>query len=175
VGQVAQVAQAAFTLAEDGPRDAVFNVYESVFFLKPASDKITLTLVSDPKIRAMGHVREVAPAVDPKTGTVRVKVEIENPPPAMSLGSSVIGSGALASQKVAVLPWSATASKDGKLAVWMVDPVTKAVSLRAVEAEAFEKEKLLIRGGLEPGESVVTEGAKFLFPGEIVNIAETAP
>ena len=28
VGQVAQAAQPAFTLAVDGPRDAVFNVYE---------------------------------------------------------------------------------------------------------------------------------------------------
>jgi RND family efflux transporter MFP subunit len=166
---VAQAAQPAFTLAVDGPRDAVFNVYESIFFQKPASDKIVLTLVSDPNIRATGHVREVAPAVDPKTGTVRVKVEMDNAPAAMSLGSSVIGSDAFASRQVAVLPWSAAASKDGKLAVWIVDPATKAVSLRAVQAEAFEKEKLLIREGLAPGEIVVTEGDKFLFPGQIVD------
>jgi RND family efflux transporter MFP subunit len=174
VGQVAQAAQPAFTLAVDGPRDAVFNVYESIFFQKPASDKIVLTLVSDPNIRATGHVREVAPAVDPKTGTVRVKVEMEDAPAAMSLGSSVIGSGAFASRQVAVLPWSAAASMDGKLAVWIVDPATKAVSLRPVQAEAFEKEKLLIRDGLAPGEIVVTEGDKFLFPGQIVD-AEATP
>jgi RND family efflux transporter MFP subunit len=175
VGQVAQAAQPAFTLAVDGPRDAVFNVYESIFFQKPASDKIVLTLVSDPNIRATGHVREVAPAVDPKTGTVRVKVEMDNAPAAMTLGSAVIGSDAFASRQVAVLPWSAAASKDGKLAVWIVDPATKAVSLRAVQPEAFEKEKLLIREGLAPGEIVVTEGDKFLFPGQIVDIAEAAP
>jgi RND family efflux transporter MFP subunit len=169
VGQVAQAAQPAFTLAVDGPRDAVFNVYESIFFQKPASDKIVLTLVSDPNIRATGHVREVAPAVDPKTGTVRVKVEMDHAPAAMTLGSAVIGSDAFASRQVAVLPWSAAASKDGKLAVWIVDPATKAVSLRAVQAEAFEKEKLLIREGLAPGEIVVTEGDKFLFPGQIVD------
>jgi RND family efflux transporter MFP subunit len=175
VGQVAQAAQPAFTLAVDGPRDAVFNVYESIFFQKPASDKIVLTLVSDPNIRATGHVREVAPAVDPKTGTVLVKVEMDNAPAAMSLGSAVIGSDAFAARQVAVLPWSAAASLDGKLAVWIIDPATKAVSLRAVQAEAYEKEKLLIREGLAPGEIVVTEGDKFLFPGQIVNIAEATP
>jgi RND family efflux transporter MFP subunit len=174
VGQVAQAAQPAFTLAVDGPRDAVFNVYESIFFQKPASDKIVLTLVSDPNIRATGHVREVAPAVDPKTGTVRVKVEMDNAPAAMSLGSSVIGSDAFAARQVAVLPWSAAASLDGKLAVWIVDPATKAVSLRAVQAEAYDKEKLLIREGLAPGEIVVTEGDKFLFPGQNVD-AEATP
>jgi len=175
VGQVAQAAQPAFTLAVDGPRDAVFNVYESLFFLKPASNRIVLTLVSDPKVRATGHVREVAPAVDPRTGTVRVKLEIDDAPTAMSLGSSVIGSDAFESRKVAALPWSAAASMDGKLAVWVIDPASKAVSLRAVQPEAFEKEKLLIREGLKPGEIVVTEGGKFLFPGEIVDIAGATP
>ena len=30
-GQVVQVAQTVFSIAQDGPRDAVFNVYESIF------------------------------------------------------------------------------------------------------------------------------------------------
>ena len=34
-GQVVQAAQTAFTLAQDGPRDAVFNVHESVFRARP--------------------------------------------------------------------------------------------------------------------------------------------
>jgi RND family efflux transporter MFP subunit len=174
IGQVAQAAQAAFTLAEDGPRDAVFNVFESIFFQKPASDKIILTLLSDPNIRAIGHVRELAPAVDSKSGTVRVKVEVEDAPPAMTLGSAVVGAGAFAAREVAVLPWSAAASKDGKPAVWVVDAKTNEVSMRPVQIEAYEKEKLLIREGLSPGDLVVTEGEKFLFPGQIVAIAEAA-
>ncbi len=64
--------------------------------------------------------------------------------------------------------------KDGKLAVWIVDPAAKSVSLRAVEAENFENEKLVIRDGLKPDEVVVTEGGKFLFSGVKVSVAETA-
>jgi membrane fusion protein, multidrug efflux system len=175
VGQVAQAAQTAFTLAEDGPRDAVFNVYESIFFLKPAKDVVELSLVTDPLVRANGKVREVAPTVDAKTGTVAVKVAVEDPPPEMSLGSAVKGVGTFVPRQVVILPWSSAAIKDSKLAVWIVDPAAKSVSLRSVEAENFEKEKLIIRGGLKPGELVVTEGGKFLFPGEVVSVAEAAP
>jgi multidrug efflux pump subunit AcrA (membrane-fusion protein) len=93
----------------------------------------------------------------------------------MSLGSVVVGTGGFAPREVAVLPWSAAASKDGKPAVWVVDRKTNEVSMRPVQIEAYEREKLLVREGLAPGDFVVTEGEKFLFPGQIVAIAETAP
>jgi len=174
VGQVAQAAQTAFTLAQDGPRDAVFNVYESIFFMKPANRKVQLLLVANSKVSAVGSVREVAPAVDAKTGTVRVKVGIDKDADEMPLGAAVIGRAFFVPRKVFELPWSAATTKDGQLAVWLVDPATKTVSEKPVVAEAFEKEKLLIRDGLAPGDVVVTEGGKFLFPGQIVD-AEATP
>jgi membrane fusion protein, multidrug efflux system len=175
VGQVAQVAQAAFTLARDGPRDAVFNVFESAFFLKPAGNSVPLTLIADPGVHAIGHVREVAPAVDAKSGTVRVKVGIDDTQPSMPLGASVKGTGAFEPSRVFILPWSAATTAGGNLAVWIVDPATKTVSLREVGAEAYAKDELVIRDGLKPGETVVTEGGKFLYPGQTVDIAEAKP
>ena len=65
IGQVVQAAQPAFTLAQDGDRDAVFDVYKSVFFGDFEGDQVSLSLVSDPSITATGHVREVSPAIDP--------------------------------------------------------------------------------------------------------------
>ena len=144
VGQVAQSAQAAFTLAVDGPRDAVFHVDEAIFLRRTEHSEIPLTLVSNPAIHAIGHIREVAPVIDPKTGTVLVKVGVDDTPPEMALGSAVIGVGAYEPQRVVRLPWSAATSKDGQLAVWIVDPATKMVALRLVEAEAYEDEALLI-------------------------------
>ena len=80
VGQVVQAAQPVFTLAQDGDRDAVFDVYESIFFGDFNGDQISLALVADPSVTATGSVREVSPAIDPKSSTVRVKVA--NPKPA---------------------------------------------------------------------------------------------
>ena len=80
VGQVVQAAQPVFTLAQDGERDAVFDVPESMFFGDIEGGRVSLALVSDPDVTAIGYVREVSPAVDPKSSTVRVKVAIQNPP-----------------------------------------------------------------------------------------------
>ena len=106
-GQVVQVAQTAFSIAQDGPRDAVFNVYESIFTHEPADPAIELTLVSDPAVKAKGTVREISPTVDTSNGTVRVKVGIEHPPAAMTLGAAVIGEARFQPRKLVVVPWSA--------------------------------------------------------------------
>ena len=80
VGQVVQAAQSVFTLAQDGERDAVFDVPESMFFGDVEHGHVSLALVSGPDVTAVGYVREISPAVDPKSSTVRVKVAIQNPP-----------------------------------------------------------------------------------------------
>ena len=168
VGQVAQSAQSAFTLAQDGPRDAVFDVYESVLFRQPETNVVSLSLVADPAVKAIGRVREVAPTVDPKTATVRVKVAIENTPPAMTLGSVVTGEGRWSAVQRIVLPWSAMTVLAEAPAVWVVDPASKTVSLKAVVVDSYEKEVFVIRSGLEPGERAVTDGGKMLRPGQTV-------
>ena len=81
LGQVVQAAQSVFTLAQDGERDAVFDVPESMFFGGLEQGRVSLALVPDAGVTATGEVREISPAVDPKSATVRVKVAIQNPPP----------------------------------------------------------------------------------------------
>ena len=173
VGQVAQSAETAFTLAEDGPRDAVFNVFESLFFAQPARRGVDLSLVADPSAKALGHVREISPTVNTRTGTVTVKVAIDSPKP-FPLGAAVVGRAGFAPRKVVELPWTAAASDGGALAVWLLDPASGAVALKRVKAESFDNETLVIGEGLSEGDKVVTSGAKFLYPGEIVAPLETA-
>lgn len=171
-GQVVQAAQTIFSLAQDGPRDAVFNVYETLFTHEFVDENVDIALVSDPAIKVIGTVREVAPTVDPSTGTVRVKIGIDRPPPAMTLGSTVTGSGRLKPRKRIILPWSALTSQDGKPAVWVVDPRTRAVSLRRVTVDAYRTGEIILRDGVVPGETVVTAGAQLLRPNQVVSLAD---
>lgn len=168
VGQVAQAAQSAFTLAQDGDRDAVFDVYESIFFRQPSSDKVALALVSDRSVTAQGHVREVSPTIDPKSATVRVKIAIENPPAAMTLGSAVTGTATWKPESRIILPWSALAAVGAAPAVWVVDAGSKTVSLKPIAVEDYETGAIVISSGLQPGDRVVTEGGKMLSPGQSV-------
>ena len=170
VGQVAQPGQAVFALAQDGPRDAIINVQEFVF-TGGFKEDIEVALVSDPKIKAAGEVREVSPALN-ATGSVRVKIAIRKPPPEMVLGSAVTVSAHAKERETAVLPWSALYSDGGKPAVWVVDPKSGAVALRRVEIEFYGNTDIVIRAGLRPGDLVVTVGTQLLRPAQQVAFAE---
>lgn len=174
VGQIVQAAQTIFTLAQDSALDAVFNVNEMILTREAADPTINLTLVSDPSVRTSGTVREVSPTIDPQTGTIRVKVTIDNPPPAMTLGAAVVGSGQFKARRRIVLPASALFSHEGRPAVWIVDPQTKAASLRAITIDTFETSKIVIKDGLKAGDVVVTRGGYLLRPDQIVASAGSA-
>ncbi len=169
VGQVVQAAQPVFTLAHDGDRDAIFDLYESIFFGEFAGGQVSLRLVSDPAVTAVGYVREVSPVVDRKSSTVRVKVAIQNPPPAMTLGSPVSGTGQWKAVAQITLPWTALMATGSRPAVWVVDPATKAASLKPVTIAGYEADVVMIKDGLAPGDRVVIDGGKLLSAGERVS------
>ncbi|WGD56547.1 efflux RND transporter periplasmic adaptor subunit [Bradyrhizobium sp. CB1650] len=168
VGQVVPAAQPVFSLAQDGERDAVFEVYESIFLGRTDSHRVRLALVSDPAVTATGEVREISPVIDAKSSTIRVKVSIDTPPAAMTLGSAVAGTVNAKAQREITLPWSALMATGTKPAVWTVDPKTQTASLKPVTVGAYEAGQVLIKAGLEPGERVVVDGGKLLSVGQSV-------
>ena len=163
-----QAAQPVFTLAQDGERDAIFDVYKSLILNEPAERSVALALVSDPHVTAIGRVREISPVVDPKTATVRVKVAIENPPAAMMLGSAVSGTAKWKPVVQISLPWTALMALGSKPAVWVISPESKTASLKPVTVGDYEADTIVINGGLEPGERVVIDGGKLLSSGQQV-------
>ena len=168
VGQVVQAAQPVFSLAQDGERDAVFDVYESIFFGDLDGSRVSLALVSEAGVTANGYVREVSPAIDAKSSTIRVKVAIQDPPAAMTLGSAVAGTVEAKAQQQIALPWSALAAAGSKPAVWTVDPATRTAALKPVTIGGYEAHEVLIKAGLKPGERVVIDGGKLLSVGQAV-------
>jgi RND family efflux transporter MFP subunit len=168
VGQVVPAAQPVFSLAQDGERDAVFDVYESIFLGEPDSGRVALVLVSDAGVTATGYVREISPAIDAKSSTIRVKVSIQDPPAAMTLGSAVVGTVKSKAQKQIALPSSALMAVGAKPAVWTVDPTTRTASLKPVTVSGYETGEVLIKAGLQPGDRVVIDGGKLLSVGQAV-------
>nr|WP_292832707.1 efflux RND transporter periplasmic adaptor subunit [Mesorhizobium sp.] len=174
-GQVVQAAQTVFTVAEDGDRDAVFNVQETLVVSTVPDPAVTIALVSDPKVTATGRVREISPAVDPASGSIRVKVAIPETPAALPLGAAVVGTVSAKAQKGIVLPWQALTSQDGKPAVWLFDPASKAVTVTPISVLAYESGVFVVDKGLEAGQQVITAGGQLLSPGEVVEVAEAKP
>ncbi len=167
VGQVAQAAQLVFTLAHDGPRDAVFNVFESLYLGRNLESQVAVSLLSSPSRKIEAPVREISPTIDPSTGTIRVKVGLEGAPD-MQLGAPVVGLFRSVARDAIELPWSAMTSKSGKPAVWIIDPTSSSVSLHQIDVSGYETGRFAVRAGVSPGEIVVVDGAKFLRPGQVV-------
>ncbi|WP_448951255.1 efflux RND transporter periplasmic adaptor subunit [Labrys neptuniae] len=169
-GQVVQAGQTVVSIAQDGPRDAVFDVYEALIDKPPGSPEVTISLVADPKVKTIGHVREVSPIVDARKGTIRVKIGLKETPPAMSLGTAVRGEARLAPQRRFVLPASALFEWQGKPAVWTVKADTREAQPRPVTLDRYTTHDIVLSAGLEDGETVVVRGGQLLRPGEIVEI-----
>lgn len=170
-GQVVQAAQTVFTIAEDGDRDAVFNVDETLVAGNKAAPKVTISLLANSDITAQGEVREVSPVVDPASGSVRVKVGIPETPPEMPLGAAITGTISIDRGEAVVLPWQALSSTGGKPAVWTVDPATGIVAVQPIDVLSYDSGVVVINGGLEAGAHVVTAGTQLLRPGQTVEIA----
>ena len=171
VGQVVQATVPIFSLARDGERDAVFNVYESLLVEPPPEAPITVSLLDNPNIKAVGKVREVTPAVAANTGTVQVKIALQALPKGMELGS-VVSATANGPAKASIeLPWAALTKDLSEPAVWLIDGDGKA-QLHKVTVARYLTGKVIIGDGLKGGEKVVVAGGQLLHPGMIVEIAQ---
>ncbi|MFV3316230.1 efflux RND transporter periplasmic adaptor subunit [Pseudomonas sp. NY15374] len=164
VGQVVQATMPIFSLATDGDRDAVFNVYESLLVSPPSDEGVIVRLVDNPKVQAEGRVREITPTVSAESGTVQVKVALRNVPAAMQLGSPVTATAHAQGRPSIELPWSALTKALHEPAVWVVGEGDK-VELRKVQVARYLTGRIVISDGVKSGETVVVSGGQVLHPG----------
>jgi RND family efflux transporter MFP subunit len=174
-GQVVQAGQTVFVLAQDGARDAVFDVPEALLTRPPVDKSVEVVLQSDPKIATRGTVREIAPIVDPATSTVNVKIGLDSAPPQMTLGATVIGRARWQPSAAVFLPWSALFESQGKPAVWVLNDADE-VSLQLVDVQSYATGAVIISSAFKPQQRVVTAGVQLLYPGQkVAVVAGTAP
>lgn len=169
-GEVVAAGQMIVQLAREGGRDAVFDVPARVIQSAPADPVITVALASDPNVRTTGRVREVAPQADPVTRTFEVRIGLHNPPEAMRLGSTVVGSMQLGGTGAIEIPASALTQANRQPAVWVVDRETNTVALRTIDLERFDLARAVVAQGLQTDDIVVTAGVQALRPGQEVRI-----
>jgi len=119
---------------------------------------VTLVLASGSLHPDQGKFVFIDRAVDPKTGTLRVRVEFANT-------ARVLRPGMFGRIRVdlgvrpdsILIPERAVAELQGKNFVWIIGPDNKATQ-RAVKVGGQVGENLLIQEGLKPSERIVVEG-----------------
>ena len=174
-GEVVQAGQMIVRIARRDGRDAVFDVPAQVIRTAPSDPIITVSLSDDPKVMALGRVREIAPQADPVTRTFAVKVGLKDPPPAMRLGATVTGRMEGDSVPVIDIPATALTKINSQPAVWIVDPLNKTVSIRNVDILRYDPARVAVSGGLTTGEVIVTAGVQALHPGQKIRLLGSEP
>lgn len=169
-GEVVQAGQMILRIARQGGRDAVFDVPAQLLRSAPDDPSISVHLTDNPAVSANGRVRQVAPQADPVTRTFEVKVGLTDPPEAMRLGATVVGTMHVAAASVIDIPASSLTNFNGHPAVWVVDPSSMTVAIRNVDVLRFDPAIVAVSEGLDTGEIVVTAGVQALRPGQKVRL-----
>ena len=175
-GEYVRAGQMIVKVAREHNKDAVFELPAQLALSGrvPMDPIIHVALVDNPNIKTTGRIREVSPQADPVTRLFPVKVGLDNPPPEFFLGVTVSGAVSLESSPVMTLPLTAIIESDGKPSVWVVDPASKTVALRAVEILRYDPSAVIVANGLRDGEVVVTAGVNVLHPGQRVKLLSGA-
>ncbi|HBV3922042.1 TPA: efflux RND transporter periplasmic adaptor subunit [Klebsiella quasipneumoniae] len=170
-GQVVSGGQLVLTLATGEARDVVFDIAKPDAIPPQEQAGLRVSLLSDPSVQASAALRDISPQADPQTRTWRVRATLQNPPLAMALGASVTVTLPATGPHGYALPASALSRVGDKPAVYVINPQSQA-QLRVVVPAYYTATSVIISGGLEPGDRVITAGVSKLRSGEPVIAGE---
>jgi multidrug efflux system membrane fusion protein len=168
------------TINEVEPTYVTFSVPEANLpdikrYMANGKLPVIATPQSDTSKRETGLLTFIDNAVDMTTGTIKLKGTFENKDRALWPGQFVRVTLRLRMQQNAmVLPNQAVQTGQEGQFVYVVKP-NKTVEFRPVVTGARVDQDLVIEKGLQPGETVVTEGQLRLAPGTPVQLPGDRP
>jgi membrane fusion protein (multidrug efflux system) len=122
---------------------------------------------------AAGAISVIDRAVDPQTGTIKMRLTFPNPDHILRSGMSgslrVLTSSA---EKSVVVPYKAITEQLGEFFVYVAD--SSKVSQRKVVLGKQIGTSVIIKNGLKDGETIVTEGVQNLREGSAISISPKA-
>jgi len=171
-GQVVSAGQGIFRIARDGAREVAIALPESrIAGLKVGAGATAQLWAGEVGKSYRGRLRELAPAADPATRTFAARVTILDGEANLPLGMTATVSFARQEREAIVVPLAAILQQGDQAAVWVVGADNR-IAQRPVEIERYDDAGAVLKGGLNPGETIVAAGAFKLVAGEQVRIAE---
>jgi RND family efflux transporter MFP subunit len=176
LGTLVGPATNGFTLADTHSVKAVFGVPDTSISRVRLGQHLAITTDAFPTPFA-GRVSAISPAADPKSRVFSVEVTIPNPRDRLKSGmiASLALDGAQLPQSVLAVPLSAVIrdpERANNFAVMIAEGGgdTQTARLRGVELGDIYGNMIAAKGGLNPGESVITSGVGLIKNGDKVRI-----
>jgi RND family efflux transporter MFP subunit len=173
VGEVVPAGKMVLKVAQQSGRDAVFNApAQAIRDGLALGQEGEVWLADHPETKVDGKIREISPQADPVTRNYQVKVELTDPPAGMFLGATVLGRLKPKGESLIEIPSTALTMIEDKPAVWVVDAKDQRVHRREIVIARHAPDSVIVTGGLNSGERVVTAGVQELHEGQTVKLLE---
>lgn len=163
-GQVVATGQELFAVTDLSNVWVVGDLYEPDFQAVRVGAEAALTTPAYPGLTLRGRVSYIDPRVDPLARTAKVRVEVPNPEGRLRLGMYMTMAFTTPTGERAVLvPRAAVQTVGERHVVFLAVKGEEGKFIqRTVRIGRAVGESLTVLGGLEPGDTVVTEGSFFL-------------
>lgn len=121
--------------------------------------------------KGQGHITAIDRAVDPQTGTIKVRISYPNPDGRLLTGMTVnLKALNKSSEHQLVIPYKAVTEQLGEFNVFVVGDSSKAESRIIKLGQQFDK-SVVVKSGLKQGEVIVVDGVQNVKPGAVVTDA----
>lgn len=167
-GQVVQSGQQALTLVRTGEVEIQINVPEQRVDDIRKANKVIVTFWALPGLELPGTIREVSALADSSTRTFMVRVSIPQMPQVRYGMSATVKAWVGDAAARIVLPVAAVYQTGSKPHVWVVEK--DVLRLQPVELGDFVADGVVIKSGVNPGDTVVTAGVQRLQEGQKVKV-----
>lgn len=167
VGQVVSAGQAVLRVARLGEQEIVINIPEGRVAEARSAAGMWVTLWAQPALRLPAELRELSPAADAATRTYTARIRLLAADPAVRLGmtAQVVVQPATR-ESTLVVPLTAVVDQGQGPVVWVV--AENKAQRRPVEVRQYREDGVVLAGGVQAGEWVVTVGVHKLIPGQTV-------
>ncbi|AUD07212.1 efflux RND transporter periplasmic adaptor subunit [Spirosoma pollinicola] len=169
------------TISSDNPIAADLQVDASEIprFQKLQNQKNTgrdstlvLTMPDGRNYKYPGSVRIIDRAVDPQTGTLRVRIAFPNPDKQLKVGINAnVRVKNSTGEPQLLIPYQAVTEQMSEYFVFVVGDSSK-VTQKKVTLGARINDKVIVKAGLKEGETVVTEGTQKIREGAKVRVTQ---
>jgi RND family efflux transporter MFP subunit len=172
-GQVVTAGQTAIRVARLAEKEVVVAIPETLL-TRAKSGEARVSIWSEPDKRYVAKLRELAPSADQATRTYLAKFAILDASNEVQLGmTATLILSDPASERVARLPFSALFDQGDGPSLYVVDSKSGAITLKRVAVKAYERNDVLISGGVAEGADVVALGVQKLDPAEKVRVVSS--
>ncbi|MBV4487783.1 efflux RND transporter periplasmic adaptor subunit [Pseudomonas sp. SWRI153] len=171
-GQVVTAGQQVVTLAQPDIKEAVIDLPDTLVDQLPSDVVFSVAAQLDPSINTTAIIREIEPQAQSATRTRRARLSLAETPDGFRLGTAISVTLSSAIKPRLELPLTALQEVDGKSRIWVIDTQSKTVSPRDVTVISRTEHSVVLAGGVENGERVVSAGVNSLKPGQSVKLDE---